>query len=69
MVVKPLSGGFDLVHKTSEGIKNTAGYLDKERVDRRIRHPRCFYGDGDIVRVSYLRSVLMRKMTHWCWCS
>ena len=53
VVVKPLSGGFDLVHKTSEGIKNTAGYLDKERVDRRIRHPRCFYGPGDIVSVAY----------------
>ena len=64
--MKPLSGGFDLVHKTSEGIKNTAGYLDKERVDRRIRHPRCFYGEGDIVSFLNSRFAFMRRMTHWC---
>ena len=53
MVVKPITGGLDVVSKTSEGIKNTAGILDKVQLDKRIRYPRCFYGSGDIVNTFF----------------
>jgi len=43
IVVKPVAGVFEAVSKTSEGIKNTATYFDKDRIIRRIRpYPRLF---------------------------
>jgi len=43
VVVKPVAGVFEAVSKTSEGIKNTAVYFDKDRILRRIRpFPRLF---------------------------
>jgi len=43
VVVKPVAGVFEAVSKTSEGIKNTATYFDKDKILRRVRpFPRLF---------------------------
>jgi len=43
VVVKPVAGVFEAVSKTSEGIKNTATYFDKDKIIRRVRpYPRLF---------------------------
>jgi len=43
VAVKPVAGVFEAVSKTSEGIKNTTTYFDKDKVLRRIRpFPRLF---------------------------
>ena len=49
--MKPVSGGLDLVSKTTEGIKNTAHIFDKKKADEdeRVRLPRIFYEKPQIV--------------------
>jgi len=42
LVVKPISGTLDLISKTTEGIKNTAG--PKIKKPKKIRNMRPFYG-------------------------
>jgi hypothetical protein len=42
--LKPLSGGLDLVAKSTEGVKNTARIFDAEIALERHRLPRAFYG-------------------------
>jgi len=43
VVVKPVAGVFEAVSKTSEGIKNSATYFDKDKILRRVRpYPRLF---------------------------
>jgi len=43
VAVKPVAGVFEAVSKTSEGIKNTTTYFDKDRIVRRVRpFPRLF---------------------------
>ena len=44
VISKPISGSFDAVAKTAEGIKNTATYLDDKPIDMRQRLPRVFFG-------------------------
>jgi len=39
VVVKPVAGVFEAVSKTSEGIKNTATYFDKDKILRRETVP------------------------------
>lgn len=43
IAVKPVAGVFEAVSKTTEGIKNTAIYFDKDKAARRVRpFPRLF---------------------------
>jgi len=43
VAVKPVAGVFEAVSKTSEGIKNTTTYFDKDKILRRVRpFPRLF---------------------------
>jgi len=43
IAVKPVAGVFEAVSKTSEGIKNTTTYFDKDKILRRVRpFPRLF---------------------------
>jgi len=43
VAVKPVAGVFEAVSKTSEGIKNTTTYFDKDKILRRVRpFPRMF---------------------------
>ena len=44
LMIKPIVGYFDFVYMFSEGIKNTATYLDDKPNNSRIRHQRLFYG-------------------------
>ena len=44
LVLKPLSGGLDLVAKSAEGIKNTAKIFEAKIFSDRKRFPRTFYG-------------------------
>ena len=46
-VIKPISGVFDFVSKTTEGIKN--GVYD-DRIINRIREPRVFYGILKVIK-------------------
>jgi vacuolar protein sorting-associated protein 13A/C len=49
--VKPVAAVLDMAHKTTEGIRNTTTYFEREeRV--RTRKPRAFGIDGTVV-VSY----------------
>ena len=45
LVLKPLSGGLDLVAKSAEGIKNTAKIFEAKVFNDRKRFPRTFYGN------------------------
>ena len=46
-VIKPISGVFDFVSKTTEGIKNG---VNDDRFINRIREPRAFYGTFKIIK-------------------
>ena len=46
-VIKPISGVFDFVSKTTEGIKNG---VNDDRSINRIREPRAFYGTFKIIK-------------------
>jgi vacuolar protein sorting-associated protein 13A/C len=48
LVIKPISGSLDLISKTSEGIKNTAG--PKQKKVKKIRFMRPFYGKLQLIR-------------------
>lgn len=47
VVIKPVSGVFDLVSKTTEGIKNT---VKEDKVMNRDRLPRPFYGKFKLIK-------------------
>jgi len=50
VVTKPISGGLDLVSRTTEGIKNTTMIFDKKVKEiNRVRHIRPFYGYKKLV--------------------
>ncbi len=44
MILKPISGGLDLVSKSAEGIKNTVKIFEAQIFNDRRRLPRVFYG-------------------------
>lgn len=44
LVLKPISGVFDLFSKSAQGVKNTIRALEKQQRRDRIRYPRPFYG-------------------------
>jgi vacuolar protein sorting-associated protein 13A/C len=44
LILKPISGGLDLLSKTAEGIKNTVKIFEAQVFNDRIRLPRTFYG-------------------------
>ena len=46
-VIKPISGVFDFVSKTTEGIKNG---VNDDRIINRIREPRVFYGMLKVIK-------------------
>ena len=46
-VIKPISGVFDFVSKTTEGIKNG---INDDKIIYRIREPRAFYGIFKIIK-------------------
>jgi vacuolar protein sorting-associated protein 13A/C len=43
LVLKPVTGVVDFASKATEGLKNTAFYLEDRSNDTRIRFPRVFY--------------------------
>ncbi|KRX09477.1 hypothetical protein PPERSA_00756 [Pseudocohnilembus persalinus] len=43
LFLKPITGCFDTISKSSEGIKNTATYFDDKPNEEKIRKPRVFY--------------------------
>ena len=45
LMLKPISGGFDLLSKSAEGCKNTIRSLEKRQRRDRMRYPRPFYGN------------------------
>ncbi len=52
MVFKTISGGIDIVAKTSEGQYNELrGEVGLLSLVSRIREPRTFYGEHSIIRV------------------
>lgn len=50
LVVKPVTGVVDFASKTTEGLKNTALYLEDRPNENRIRYPRVFYSDSAIIK-------------------
>ena len=55
VVIKPISGGLDLVSKTTEGIKNNTMIFDKKvKKMNRVRSVRPLYGYRKIVRKSII---------------
>lgn len=46
--MKPVTGLLDLAAKTTEGIRNTTTYFDKEEISR-TRKPRLFGPDGTLI--------------------
>lgn len=51
LFLKPLSGGLDLVAKSTEGVKNTARIFDAQITIERHRLPRAFYGNNKQIKV------------------
>jgi hypothetical protein len=52
VVTKPISGGLDLVSRTTEGIKNTTMIFDKKVEElSRVRYIRPLYGYKRLVMV------------------
>lgn len=43
LIVKPVTGLFDSVSQTAQGVKNTATLLDDKPNDQRLRMRRTFY--------------------------
>ena len=50
VVVKPVTGVIDFASKTTEGLKNTALYLEDKPNENRIRYPRVFYTECSTIR-------------------
>lgn len=50
LVVKPVTGVVDFASKTTEGLKNTALYLEDKPNENRIRYPRVFYSESAMIR-------------------
>lgn len=50
LVVKPVTGVVDFASKTTEGLKNTALYLEDKPNENRIRDPRVLYTETGMVR-------------------
>lgn len=48
--LKPLSGGLDLISKTTEGIKNTVKIFEAQVFKDRHRLPRTFYGNEEQIK-------------------
>lgn len=44
LILKPISGGLDLISKSAEGIKNTVKIFESQIFNDRRRYPRVFYG-------------------------
>ena len=51
IVLKPISGGLDLISKTAEGIKNTVKIFEAQVFTDRIRLPRTFYGYEELIKI------------------
>jgi len=51
VVLKPVSGGLDLVSKTTEGIKNTVKIFEAQLKKDRRRLPRTFYNMDEQIKV------------------
>jgi vacuolar protein sorting-associated protein 13A/C len=50
LVLKPISGVFDLFSKSAQGCKNTIRALEKRQRRDRIRYPRPFYGQNRLIK-------------------
>jgi vacuolar protein sorting-associated protein 13A/C len=50
LVTKTISGGIDIIAKTSEGLDNQSKSLTQLKVAHRIRRPRSFYEVDNIIR-------------------
>ena len=50
LIVKPVTGIIDFASKTTEGLKNTALYLEDKPNENRIRYPRVLYTETGMVR-------------------
>lgn len=46
LVLKPLSGGLDLISKSTEGVKNTVKIFEAKLYKDRRRLPRPMYGNN-----------------------
>lgn len=60
LVIKPVTGIVDFASKTTEGLKNTALYLEDKPNESRIRNPRTFYTEcGFIEEYNDIDSMLL----------
>jgi vacuolar protein sorting-associated protein 13A/C len=50
LILKPITGVVDFASKTTQGLKNTALYLEDKPNDTRIRYPRVFYTECSVIR-------------------
>ena len=50
VVIKPVTGVVDFASKTTEGLKNTALYLEDKPNENRIRYPRVFYTECALIK-------------------
>ena len=57
-VIKPISGVFDFVSKTTEGIKNG---VNDDRIINRIREPRVFYGMLKVIKEYNLHDAYVKR--------
>lgn len=49
-MVKPVTGVIDFASKTTEGLKNTALYLEDKPNEARVREPRVFYTECSMIK-------------------
>ena len=57
-VIKPISGVFDFVSKTTEGIKNG---VNDDRIINRIREPRVFYGMLKVIKEYNIHDAYVKR--------
>ena len=57
-LIKPISGVFDFVSKTTEGIKNG---VNDDRIINRIREPRVFYGILKVIKEYNYNDALVKR--------
>ena len=60
-IIKPISGVFDFVSKTTEGIKNG---VNDDRIINRIREPRVFYGIFKVIKEYRYKDAYLKKFLY-----
>jgi vacuolar protein sorting-associated protein 13A/C len=60
-IIKPISGVFDFVSKTTEGIKNG---VNEDKTFHRIREPRAFYGIFKIIKEYNYKDAYVKRFLY-----